>query len=615
MQEEIIDSVLSGQDTLALLPTGGGKSLCFQVPAMAMEGVCIVVSPLIALMQDQVTNLRKKGITASAISSAMSKREMDIALDNAVFGNLKFLYVSPERLKTDLFLTRLRKMKVCLLAVDEAHCISEWGHDFRPAYREISEVREWIPEVPIIALTATATGKVVNDITERLELRSPAIFKKSFVRNNLVYVVQEEDHKLKRTLSVIKNLGGSGIVYVGTRKETVRQSHLLRANGIGALPYHGGMTGAARKETQDLWISNKAQVVVATNAFGMGIDKPDVRFVVHLDIPASPEAYFQEAGRAGRDEKKAYAILLANEEDRIILKERIADQIPGVDDVKKVFRALVNYLGLAAGSSMEDVRPFDLVQFCTRFNFKAAKTLSAIRMLEKEGYLILSDAVYNPSTLKFEVSTKEVYSFEIGHPKFEGIISTLLRSYEGLFDRPIRIDEQTIARRLKTNYGEVRKQLDYLSEMRIVNYRPHTDLPFISFPVERPDVKSLNINKKRIAEYQVRAEEKMNAIIGYSQNAIVCRSRQLVGYFGDYTARDCGKCDVCLGKKKREASAIHEEIRETLISALSKAPSDLAELVNQLDNRGSEVTDVLRWMNDNGEIEVTSENLVRLSNT
>ncbi|MEM9053110.1 MAG: ATP-dependent DNA helicase RecQ, partial [Bacteroidota bacterium] len=329
LQEEIIESILEGNDTLALLPTGGGKSICFQVPAMAMEGVCLVVSPLIALMNDQVQNLRKRGITAAALTSALSKREIDIALDNAVHGGLKFLYLSPERLKTEFFQERLKRMKVSMVAVDEAHCISEWGHDFRPSYREIVELRSLLPEsTPFVALTATATNEVIDDIIGKLELNQSSIFKKSFTRENLIYVVQEEGHKLNRMVSAIKNLGGSGIVYVGTRRETLRQSHLLRANGIGALPYHGGMSSKDRQETQAMWIANKAQVVVATNAFGMGIDKPDVRFVIHVDLPAGLEAYFQEAGRAGRDGKKAYAICLVNDDDRQNLEERVRQQIP-----------------------------------------------------------------------------------------------------------------------------------------------------------------------------------------------------------------------------------------------------------------------------------------------
>lgn len=614
LQEDIIRSISNGQDTLALLPTGGGKSICFQVPAMAKEGVCLVVSPLIALMRDQVQNLRKRGITAAALTSGQSPREIDITLDNAVHGGLKFLYLSPERLKTDLFLARLQKMKVSMVAIDEAHCISEWGHDFRPPYREIAEIRELLPpKIPFIALTATATADVVTDIAEKLKLQSPAIFKKSFARDNLAYVVQEENHKLNRMISAIKNLGGSGIVYVGTRRETMRQSHLLRANNIGALPYHGGMSGKERQDTQDLWISGKAQVVVATNAFGMGIDKPDVRFVIHLDLPAGLEAYFQEAGRAGRDGKKAYAVCLINENDRQALQERIQNQIPRKEDVLQVYRGLVNFYQLASGSMMLDNVPFDLKAFAKRYNLAPAKTLHCLKVLEYEERITLSDAVYNPSKVQFLLNTKELYSFEIGHPKFEPIIRVLLRSYEGLFDHPVRIDELALARRIKSNYGEVRKMIEYLAEMKVLTYQPHTDLPFIAFPKERPKVDELKLDEVRLKKHKQRLEDKMTAVLRYTENDVICRSRQLVAYFDDYTAKDCGQCDVCLAKKKA-ANLVGEDssIYHILKKEIEAEPRSLSYLARLSGLKSNDVSNTLRWMSDNREIDINQENVVTL---
>jgi len=599
---------------LALLPTGGGKSICFQVPAMAKEGVCLVVSPLIALMRDQVQNLRKRGITAAALTSGQSPREIDITLDNAVHGGLKFLYLSPERLKTDLFLARLQKMKVSMVAIDEAHCISEWGHDFRPPYREIAEIRELLPpKIPFIALTATATADVVTDIAEKLKLQSPTIFKKSFARDNLAYVVQEENHKLNRMISAIKNLGGSGIVYVGTRRETMRQSHLLRANNIGALPYHGGMSGKERQDTQDLWISGKAQVVVATNAFGMGIDKPDVRFVIHLDLPAGLEAYFQEAGRAGRDGKKAYAVCLINENDRQALQERIQNQIPRKEDVLQVYRGLVNFYQLASGSMMLDNVPFDLKAFAKRYNLAPAKTLHCLKVLEYEERITLSDAVYNPSKVQFLLNTKELYSFEIGHPKFEPIIRVLLRSYEGLFDHPVRIDELALARRIKSNYGEVRKMIEYLAEMKVLTYQPHTDLPFIAFPKERPKVDELKLDEVRLKKHKQRLEDKMTAVLRYTENDVICRSRQLVAYFDDYTAKDCGQCDVCLAKKKA-ANLVGEDssIYHILKKEIEAEPRSLSYLARLSGLKSNDVSNTLRWMSDNREIDINQENVVTL---
>ena len=614
LQEDIIRSISNGQDTLALLPTGGGKSICFQVPAMAKEGVCLVVSPLIALMRDQVQNLRKRGITAAALTSGQSPREIDITLDNAVHGGLKFLYLSPERLKTDLFLARLQKMNVSMVAIDEAHCISEWGHDFRPPYREIAEIRELLPpKIPFIALTATATADVVTDIAEKLKLQSPAIFKKSFARDNLAYVVQEENHKLNRMISAIKNLGGSGIVYVGTRRETMRQSHLLRANNIGALPYHGGMSGKERQDTQDLWISGKAQVVVATNAFGMGIDKPDVRFVIHLDLPAGLEAYFQEAGRAGRDGKKAYAVCLINENDRQALQERIQNQIPRKEDVLQVYRGLVNFYQLASGSMMLDNVPFDLKAFAKRYNLAPAKTLHCLKVLEYEERITLSDAVYNPSKVQFLLNTKELYSFEIGHPKFEPIIRVLLRSYEGLFDHPVRIDELALARRIKSNYGEVRKMIEYLAEMKVLTYQPHTDLPFIAFPKERPKVDELKLDEVRLKKHKQRLEDKMTAVLRYTENDVICRSRQLVAYFDDYTAKDCGQCDVCLAKKKA-ANLVGEDssIYHILKKEIEAEPRSLSYLARLSGLKSNDVSNTLRWMSDNREIDINQENVVTL---
>jgi len=616
LQEDIIESILSGKDTVALLPTGGGKSICFQVPSMAMDGLCIVISPLIALMNDQVLNLRKRGISAVAITSALSKREMDIALDNAAHGALKFLYLSPERLKTDLFQMRLKKMKISMVAIDEAHCISEWGHDFRPAYREISALRTLLPSpTPFTALTATATAEVVEDIVDKLELNSPSIFRKSFTRDNLTYVVQKESHKLNRMIGAINKLGGSGIVYVGTRRETLRYAHLLRANGIGALPYHGGMTSKERGQTQAMWISNKAQIVVATNAFGMGIDKPDVRFVIHVNLPTGIEAYFQEAGRAGRDGKKAYAICLVNEEDQKELKEKVSLQIPDRSDIKKVYRALVSYYQLATGISNYDTKLFDLKEFAKRYDLIPIKTLHCIKALERDGLIALSDAVFNPSRVQVLLSTKDLYSFEIGHPKLEPLVRILLRSYEGIFDHPTKIDEISIARRLKSNYGEVKKQLEFLKELKVITYRVHSDLPFINFASNRPRVDDLKINEKTLQLHRKRLEDKMMAVIRYSENDVVCRNRQLVAYFGDYSAKDCGRCDVCLARKKvRQMSKnrliSYQQIKDELI----KAPCSL-QFLNQLGIKSTQVSSALQWMADNDEISISPTNIVSLVST
>ncbi len=614
LQEEIIKSVLAGQDTLALLPTGGGKSVCFQVPAMVNEGVCLVISPLIALMSDQVGQLKKRGINAVAVNSSLTNREIDVALDNAVYGDVKFLYVSPERLKTDMFLARLPKMKVALLAVDEAHCISEWGYDFRPAYRDIAEIRPLIPGVPVVALTATATPDVVEDITIRLEMKKPAVFRMSFERKNLIYVVQDEQRKLNRILNITNRLKGSGIVYVNTRRETLRYSEYLRSGGVSSLPYHGGMNNVERSQTQDLWINNKARVIVATNAFGMGIDKPDVRFVVHPALPSSVEAYYQEAGRAGRDGNRSYAVVLTDDRDREELRRKIQDQMPNSKKVRQVYRALTNYFQLAVGSAMTEPMPFDVVEFSKRYHFKTAEALSALKILEYYEYLTLTDAVFSPSRLKILVSVKAVYSFEIGHPKFEPLIRLLLRSYEGLFDQPVRINEYEISRRIRMPAEAIRDKLRYLAQMRMVNYREQTELPFLSFPRGSLHPDSLIFPGDYIKKHALRLETKMESMINYSTNTVVCRSKQLTGYFGDRSATNCGLCDVCLSKKKPlNPEENLREIRQSIIAWLKEKSLSLKELQSDKTYKPIDTLDTLRWMSEHDEIEIDGNNYVKLN--
>ncbi len=609
LQENIVKSVLSGRDTLALLPTGGGKSICFQLPAMVLEGVCIVVSPLIALMNDQVNNLRQRGIQAVAINSSLTSREIDIALDNAVFGTLKFLYLSPERLKTDIVKARIAKMKISLLAIDEAHCISEWGHNFRPAYREIAELRENLAGVPVIALTATATSEVIEDIIDQLNFKNHQIFTKSFTRPNLTYVVQKEQNKLSRLQNIIKKVGGSGIVYVPTRRETIRQAHLLRSNGIGAMPYHGGMDNKARKETQDLWIRNKAQVVVATNAFGMGIDKPDVRFVVHMHLPQTLEAYFQEAGRAGRDGKQAYAVYLHDESDISYLRDRVESLIPENKTIIQVYRALVNHLQLALGSSLVEAIPFDISAFAKKYDFNPTIAVNSLKMIEVSDYLTLSDAVHSPSRIQILLNNKELYSFEVSQPRFESLILLLLRSYEGLFDQPVKINENNIGSRLKISASSVRDLLNQLHEMRVLNYQEQTEHPFISFPTERLRPESLILNKEFIDKQRSRNITKMNAVIAYAQNNLICRSIQLVSYFGDKTNKPCGKCDVCIElKKKRVEEKLFHQIKTDIEGELSVNSVALSSLRVFEKYRQEDVLIVIRWMVDNDQITVNNEN-------
>lgn len=610
-QEEIIQSVLAKKDTLALLPTGGGKSICFQLPAMAMDGVCIVISPLIALMNDQVDNLKKRGIPAIAINSSLSYREIDHALDNAVYGGTKFIYLSPERLKSDIVQARLRKMNVCLIAVDEAHCISEWGFDFRPAYREIVEVREILPKVPVIALTATATPEVANDIIEQLQLKNVARFQKSFVRPNVIYVVQNEKNKLSRITNIVRRLGGSGIIYVSTRRDTLRIAQLLRGNEIGAVPYHGGMDYKTRAETQKLWVDNKARVVVSTNAFGMGIDKPDVRFVIHLHLPQSIEAYFQEAGRAGRDGKLSYAISLIDQNDKDYLKDRVEMSVPNQKEILTVYRALVNHLQLALGSTIIDPIPFDIQEFAKKYSFNAVTTLNSLKMLETCGYLVLSDAIHSPSRMQFSVNSKELYSFEIGNPRFEKLIHLLLRSYEGLFEQPTRINENHLSVRIKQSAGAIKDQIRELHHLRILQYQEQTDLPFLSFLTERLRPESIILDKEYLEKHRRRQLERMHAVMAYSENNLICRSRQLVAYFGEESKANCGKCDVCISLKKIESdNALFVQIKTEIQEDLSHKNHVVKELPSLKKYKEIEVLEVLRWMAENDLIHIDRENYI-----
>lgn len=477
LQEDIIQSVLNGNDTLALLPTGGGKSLCFQVPAMALDGVCIVISPLIALMTDQVENLNAKGIEAASIFSGMAHSEIDSTLDNAVKGKYKFLYVAPERILSEMFKVRVLKMNVCFVAVDEAHCISQWGYDFRPSYLRIAELKTLLPNKTFLALTATATPKVVIDIQEKLEFKKPTVFSKSFERNNIAYIVQFEEDKLSRLLNIIRNIGGTGIVYVRNRKRTQEIAMYLKQQNISADFYHAGLAPNERNWKQQAWKTNRCQVMVCTNAFGMGIDKPDVRFVVHLDVPDSLEAYFQEAGRAGRDEKKAYATILFENKDILEAQNNLEQSYPIIDDIKRVYKALGNYYQLAVGSGENVSFDFDLNSFASTFKLNAVLVHHSLRFLEKENYISLSDNGYIPSRFKIAVSQMDLYSFQVKYINLDNFIKLLLRSYSGSFDGFVNIYETEIAKRAGLSRDEVIKLLQRLHSLQIIEYVPAKSLP------------------------------------------------------------------------------------------------------------------------------------------
>ena len=580
MQEEIINHVLEGKDTLALLPTGGGKSICFQVPALAKEGICIVVSPLIALMKDQVENLKKLGIAAEAIFSGMPYRKIDSLFDNCVYGNIKLLYLSPERLKTELAKERIAKMKVNLFAVDEAHCISQWGYDFRPPYMEIAEIRALHPEVPVIALTATATKEVVKDIKKRLNFNTKKVFQKSFRRDNLSYSVLHEENKEQKLLKILTAVKGSSVVYVRSRKQTKQIATLLRKNKISADFYHAGLEIADRNKKQKDWISGKIRVMVATNAFGMGIDKPNVRTVVHMHLPDNLESYFQEAGRAGRDQKKAYAVLLYSEEDKSKLEFSFSISFPEVREIRRVYKALGSYFQLAVGSGEGVSFDFDLVAFAKNFQLDLLSTLSCLKHLEKMGWIVMTDSVYIPAKIEVLVTREELYDFQIKNRKFEKVLKNLPRAYVGIFTDACPIDLFKFARFLKMPVDKLERQLKYLQDHGLLRYYPKKDNPQLVFIKERVEAKNLSIDEKLYNFLKERQKHRIAKAIEYCEEP-TCRSNQLLAYFGEHSLTTCGVCDVCLGRKKEGLThQQYERLSNKILRLLQKENLTKEEIVD-----------------------------------
>ncbi|MGE0562170.1 MAG: ATP-dependent DNA helicase RecQ [Flavobacteriales bacterium] len=612
LQEDIITNVLEGKDTLALLPTGGGKSICFQVPALAKEGICVVISPLIALMKDQVENLLKRNIKATAIFSGMTHREIDITLDNCIYGNYKFLYVSPERIETELFKARLEKMNVNLFAIDESHCISQWGYDFRPSYLNIVKLREYKPNVPFLALTATATSQVVKDIQEKLKFKNENVLQKSFERKNIAYVVIYEEDKYKRLLRILNKIKGTSVVYVSTRKRTKEIAQFLIQQGISADYYHAGLSNHERSAKQNNWITNKTRVIVSTNAFGMGIDKPDVRTVVHLDLPNSLEAYFQEAGRAGRDEEKAYAVLLVEQADRLELEKQIINSFPEIETIKTTYQALANFFQIPIGSALNESYFFDINTFSKQYNFQAFNVFNCLKFLEKEGYLILSEANYNPSRVKIEINKNDLYDFQLKNPTIDIFIKTLLRSYSGLFEEFVKIDEFDLAKKLKTTREKIVKVLDYLLHLNIISYTKQTNLPQITFLTPRVESKSLYISKQHYSERKEVAISKMESVIYYAYSKHKCRSQILLSYFGETNSYRCGVCDVCLERNKLELSDVEfSNVSDQIKKILGEEHLPITALVNKIKGiREDKVIKVIQWLTENEKLMYNDKNLL-----
>jgi ATP-dependent DNA helicase RecQ len=603
LQEKIIFSVAEEKkDTLALMPTGGGKSITFQVPALAMEGLCIVITPLIALMKDQVENLRKRNIKCLMIHSGMTAREIDITLNNAVFGNYKLLYLSPERLKTDIFRTRLERMNISLIAVDESHCISQWGYDFRPSYLQIADIRDIVTDAPVLALTATATPKVVEDIMEKLKFRKPNLLKKSFERKNLIYIVRYTEDKVAYLLNIVKKETGSGVVYVRSRRATKEIAQKLMDEGVSADFYHAGLSPEMRNVKQDEWQNGRTRIIVATNAFGMGIDKPDVRVVVHIDLPDSVEAYFQEAGRAGRDGKIAYAVLLYNKSDRIKFEQRFRNEFPDIEQIKNVYQSACNWLQLAYGTGKDTSHSFDITNFSRTHKFYPATVISAFKFLQKENIAELTEEISNPSRLFFTVNRDDLYKIQINNPEIDNFIKGILRLYSGIFSSFVGIDEAYLSKVLFKSRDEIYDLLVRLNKMKIAEYIPQKRSPMLILHEERLDNKNIRISMENYLRAKKRFTERMDAMTAYAENDMKCRSVQLLSYFGEKNAPACGECDVCkrrneLNLSKYEFDLLSEKIKSILI----KSPSTIAEIIGQTE-KPEKTTKIIRWLMDNGKI-------------
>ena len=584
IQEEIIRSIGEGKDTLGLMPTGGGKSIAFQVPALARPGLCIVVTPLIALMKDQVQNLRGRGIKAAAVYSGMSREEIVIALENCIFGGYKFLYISPERLSTEIFKTKLRRMDVSMITVDEAHCISQWGYDFRPAYLNIAEIRKLLPETPVLALTATATPEVVKDIQARLQFRQENVFRMSFERKNLAYVVRHTEDKDAEMLHILKCMEGSAIVYTRNRKKTKEISDLLNRNGIAATFYHAGLSDAAKDERQKAWLEGKFRVMAATNAFGMGIDKPNVRTVIHADVPDSPEAYFQEAGRAGRDGQKAYAVLLFCERDKVTLKRRVSDTFPEKDYIRKVYEDINYYYQMAMGDGLGCTFAFNIDEFCRNFKHYPVQTDSALKILTRAGYLEYTDEQDNASRLMFTLQRDELYNIREQNPETEKLLRIILRSYTGLFTDYVYINEDTLATRSGLTRQQVYDILTLMTKRRILHYIPGKKTPYIVYTRERQETSRVHLSREVYEDRKASYIRRIEAMLEYATNGEHCRSRMLLSYFGEKNEHNCGQCDICLHRRAAEPSQNEfESVSRQLEETLSQSPSPLTlqELVQR----------------------------------
>ncbi|MDY0078599.1 MAG: ATP-dependent DNA helicase RecQ [Bacteroidales bacterium] len=605
LQEDIVDAVLAGEDTMALLPTGGGKSICFQVPSMVMEGMCLVITPLIALMKDQVHHLKKIGIPAAAIYSGMHYNEIELAYNQAVFNKLKFLYISPERLATDRFVETVRRMKINLLAIDESHCISQWGYDFRPPYLNIADIRPYLPKVPVLALTATATPEVVEDIQEKLHFRKKNVFQTSYERKNITYNLIAEADKFGVLFRLFRQLKqGSGIVYVRNRKRTREIADWLSNKGISATYYHAGLEANIRDQRQQSWMRGKHKVMVSTNAFGMGIDKPDVRLVVHMDLPDSLEAYFQEAGRAGRDGHNAATYLIVSENDVKQLKSGFESAFPPMKQIKLIYEALGNYLQIPVGAGKDQSFDFDLMQFSRVYNFQLLEVFNSLRLLEKEGIIAMTESMSAPSKVFVKANREDLYRFQVEELAYDSFIKFLLRNYPGILSDFVPVLEEQLAEKLGITVQKVVDNFNKLQQLQFLHYTRRKEKPQIVMISERRDPKDIYISTANYADRKQSAAKRIQAVLDFVHNDKVCRSIQLLAYFGEKHRQRCGKCDVCIDRNKLSLSDVtFEQIQQKLLKMLSIRPYPVYEAASSVNNFPEEkVLEAIRWMLDNEQI-------------
>lgn len=613
LQEDIINAVLQNDDTFALLPTGGGKSVCFQIPALIKEGICIVVSPLIALMKDQVNNLNNKGIKALAITSGISFSDLDTLLDNCIYGNYKFLYLSPERLQQDLVRDRIQQMNVNLIAVDEAHCISQWGNDFRPAYKNITILRELHPSVNVIALTATAKPDVVSDIISELDFISPKIFKASFARPNIAYLVLETDDKHYKIEQILKKHKGASIIYGRTRRVTQEIHGFLESKGFSSLYYHGGISNKEKQEHLHLWTHNQKEIMVATTAFGMGIDKADVKNIIHVNLPESLESYYQEAGRAGRNGEKAFAVILKNKTDEQTLRNQFLNVLPTIEILKQVYRKLCNYFQIPYGEGEQSVHEFNFNEFCKTYEFNSIVTFNALQILDRNSVISLSQQFNYQAKLQFLISNKELFRYLETHKKVDVLIKSIMRTYGGIFENLLKINLNLVSEKASMNEEDVVKALQQLKKDEVVEFQFSNTDSELTFLVPREDDKTINRISKHVEQQFDLKKQQINAVIDYISNNTICKNKQLLHYFGEEVKTVCGICSVCISKNKTKSDA--KSITHDIILQLENKPLPSRTIIENLEYDDAVVLKTLKSMVENNILEVTATNSYKIKHT